>query len=316
MIYLIYGDEQYLINEEIDKIIDNNKTSFISKYDDSFSKTCSVFEAIDECYNISLLQDKTLILYKNPSFLISKENDDINNKFLEYLNNQNETCDLVLYTSYSSFNSRLKTFKEASKNGQVKYFSKLDQRRFNELCENEIILSKISIDKDAKDLFIENCGQDLSLFYSGLKNLKQLSDKITIKTLDQLTYSSDDFNVFSLVNSLIDGKLTSSVKLIRKLQDNESSIFGLISLISGQLRYLYSVYYYQTIYDNKKDIMEATSTNNPYRLEMANKTLNKVSFKDIQKLLYKLSSFDYKLKTDSSIDHKLLLELFVTTLKA
>lgn len=315
MIYLIYGDEQYLIDEQIDAIIKNNSNSFVTKFDDSFSKESHVFEAMDECLNISLLQEKSLVLYKNPSFLISKEKEEINDKFIDYINNPNDLCDLVLYTSYSSFNSKLKTFKEANKNAEVKFIKKLDPKRFYELCDSEIEISKIIIDKSTKDLFIENCGQDLSVFYSGLENLKQFEGKITIQVLDQLTYASDDFNEFSLVNSLIDGKLNTSVKLIRKLQSDENSIFRLLSLIAGQLRYLYSVSYYQTIYNNDNDVMEATSTSHPYRLEMARKTLKKISPKNIMKLLYKLSSFDYKLKTDSSIDKKILLELFVSTLK-
>lgn len=316
MIYIIYGDEQHLINEEINKIINDNKDAFISKYDDTFSKKTCIFDALEECSSVSFLHDKTIVLYRNPSFLISKQEDDIINAYLEYLNNQNNSNDLVLYSSYSSFNSKLKAFKESTKSCTIKYYSKLDPRRFKELCESEIQVSKIDIDDDAKSLFIENCGQDLSIFYSGLNNLKQLESKITIDSLKQLTYASDDFNIFSLVNLLIDGKLTRSIKLVRMLKNDESSIFWLFSLIAGQLRYLYSVYYYQTIYKTEKEVMEATSTNNPYRLEMANKTLKKISPINIQKLLYKISSFDYKLKTDSSIDHNVLFELFVTTLRS
>lgn len=319
MIYIIYGEDQYLINEEVNKIINNNKDSFLVKYDDTFKKESNVFDAFNECNNISLLQDKTLILYCNPSFLINKPNEDIIDSIIkvvkDYIESPNPQCDLVFYTSYSSFNSKLKLFKMIKEEAEIHYISKIDERRFNEICNGEIDVSKINIDKKAKDLFIENCGNDLSIFYEGLINLKQYDGLITPEVIEQLTYTSFDFNKFSLVNALIDGNITKSIKLIRKLEDNEKSIFGLISLIAGQLRYLYSVYYYQKVYSNINDVMEATSTNSPYRLEMANRTLKKVSPEQILKLLYKLSSFDYKLRTDYSINHKQLLELFSSTLK-
>lgn len=314
MIYLVYGNEQYLVNAKIKELLKKNVNSYLFKFDGSF-KNDPIDEVLNTCNNDGLFNNKCIVLYRNPSFLINKCNDeDLIQRIEKYINNPNQNCNLVLYAFYETFNSKLSIFKHILDNSEHFYYQKLDQNRFYDICNDELNNRKLLIDLKTRQYFINNCGCDLSNFYSGLINLINYDGNITKNVIDQLTYSSDDFNIFNLVNSLIAGDSSSSLKYIKKLKYDDDSIFGLISLVASQLRYLYSVYYYSKKYTNEKDILEATKTNNPYKLKMAYKTLNNIKIKYIFKILYRLSSLDYELKSNPDIDHKLLIDLFIANI--
>lgn len=315
MNYLIYGNEQYLIDKEIEKIISENSSSTLLRYDGQ-SKDFNIDDLLSNCETDSLFGDKTLILYKNPSFLINKTDDNSFNKIKSYLEIPNSNCILLIYSSYSSFNSKLKSFKDLNSLCETKFLKNLDDKRFFEYCDNVISTSNLVISRPIRNRFIENCGNDLDIFHSCFKVLELYDGEITQDVLEQLTYSSGEFNVFILVNSIIDCNISKSMHYVKKIENDDKSIFGLMSLVSGQLRYLYSVYYYSDIYDKEKDVLEATNTSNPYKLQMAYKTLNKISPKKILSLLNKLSILDYEFKTNSSLDHKLQFEMFISSLKA
>lgn len=315
MNYLIYGTEQYLINKNIEKIIDDNKDSLVLRFDGSF-KEDPTEEVLSNCLTDSLFGDKTIILFKNPIFLTGKTDNDSVEKLIEYLKKPSENCILVLYSSYSSFKSNLKLFKIISSECETHCYIKLDNDRFHSECDKAISSSKIPFDYDAKEAFISNCGNDLEIFYNCLNILKQYGGNVNFDVLEQLTYSSDDFDIFSLINAIISKDTSKSMKYVNKLRKDEGNIFGLISLLSSQLMYLYSVSYYSNIYNDEKEIMAATNTSNPYRLKMAYKTLKNIGRQEILNLVNKLSILDYEFKTDSSLDHKLLFDLFITSLNS
>lgn len=315
MNYLIYGNEQYLIDKEIDKLLSDNTSSTILRYD-GLTKDFKIDDLLSNCETDSLFGDNTIILYKNPSFLINKIDDNYFNKIKNYLESPNSSCTLIIYSSYSSFNSKLKAFKDINSLCETKFIKHLDEKSFFEYCDNVISTSNLVISRPIRNRFIENCGNDLDIFHSCFEVLELYSDEITQDVLEQLTYSSDEFNVFILVNSIIDGSISKSMHLVKKIENDDKSIFGLMSLVSGQLRYLYSVFYYSDIYNNERDVLEATNTTNPYKLKMAYKTLNKISPEKILSLLNKLSILDYEFKTNSSLDHKLQFEIFISSLKA
>lgn len=315
MNYLIYGNEQYLINHNVEEIIKNNSDSLVIRFDGSF-KEDPTDEVLSNCQSDSLLGDKTLILFKNPSFLTSKKEPDSYKDIIEYLENPNENCSIVFYSSYASFKSNLKSFKEVSKNCETHYYTKFDDDKFYQYCNNAITKLKIPFDEDAKKHFIQNCGNDLEIFANCIIPLRQYNDNITDDVLNQLTYSSNEFEIFSLVNAIISKDVNTAIKLVKKLKSDESSIFGLMSILSSQLMYLYSVSYYSSVLNNEKDILEVTKTNNPYRLKMAYKTLNKISPKEILEMINRISNLDYEFKTSSTIDKNLLFDIFISSLSA
>lgn len=313
MNYLIYGNEQYLINYEINKIIEANNNSCILRYDGSF-KDDPTNDVLSNCYNNSLFGDKTIILYKNPKFLISKSDEDSYAEIVDYLNNPNDNCIIIFYSSYESFKSKLKAFKELNLKCETHYYARLDDKKFYDHCINIIKKLNLDIEEPVLDKFIDDCGNDLEIFHNCLKNLKLYNGQITYDVLEQLSYSSNDFDIFSLVNAIIERDVSKSASLIKKIKNDDSSIFGLISLVSSQLMYLYSVSYYSNILKSEKEILEVTKTSNPYRLKMAYKILNKIDDAGILKIVNKLSFLDYEFKNNSNINHSLLFDIFISSL--
>ena len=88
MIYAFYGNEPFLINKEINKIIkDNNISDFnISNYDLSID---NIQDVIDDALTISLFDEKKAIIVNNAYIFtgstIKKDKEDNNDILLEYL---------------------------------------------------------------------------------------------------------------------------------------------------------------------------------------------------------------------------------------
>lgn len=312
MIYLIYGDEQYLIDRKVKELTANVDNSFLIRFDGD-SKDFLLSDLIDSCNSNNLFGNKNVILFKNPSFFLSKTSDENIKTFIEYINDENPDCDLIIYSSFASFKSNLKIMKETISKAKTFVFTKMKDSNFYEYCNNELSSHRLLIDNNTRKYFIENCGCDLYLFYNGLENLISYDGNITKKVIDQLTSFSSDFGIFKLVNALIEGDISKTKFYMNLLDYKDENIFGLLSLVSSQLRFLYSVHYYSKKYNNINDIMDATNTDKSFRIEMALKTLRNIKASKILSILNKISDLDYDLKTNPNIDHNLLFDLFIST---
>ena len=88
MIYLVYGEEEYLIDSYINDEIKKKKLEVINKYE--YPKT-SILEVIDDSMYLDLFGGSKGIVYKNCAFLNSK--DDNISELVKYINNPNpEVC--------------------------------------------------------------------------------------------------------------------------------------------------------------------------------------------------------------------------------
>lgn len=313
MIYIIDGDEKFLIKNKINEIILKNNDALITKID-CLSKDFNANEIVDACTNVGIFNNRALVLVKDPPFLIKK---DENNEYLnivDYCLKPIYESDLVLYTYEDSFNERLKVFKEISSNAKVFHCKKLDKNGFYTYAKNLINKMNLNITKEAINYLINNINFDLDLLNRNIKILSLFPDRIDENVLMKLVSLSDEENVFNLINALTSKNITLSFKYANKILANDDNILGLIALLANQLRYLYTVSYYLSVGKSKNEIMNVTKTKNSYRLEKAIETLRSINEKDIMKLLSDLSDLNYKMKSNYELSDQLKLELFIINL--
>lgn len=313
MIYIIFGNEEYLVRDKINEIISKNNDSLVSKFD-CLNKNSNIDEIVNTCKSVDLFYQKSLVLVKDPYFLITKTDLNDINDILDYCHKPIYENDLIFYSYDNLFDERLKAFKEISANSDVIKLNQLVNRDFYDYARNLIKSYNLNIKNDAAKLLIDSVNFNLSLLNANLNVLSLYPDEIDIDVLNKLISYSSEENVFNLINALISKKVSLAIKFARKLMANDESVLRLISTLANQLRFLYSVAYYKELGKKTNEIMSELNVKSSYRIEKAYESLNNISMNDIENMLTKLADLDYACKVDNEIRDELKLELFIVSL--
>lgn len=308
MIYIVKGDEEYFIKEKLKEL--KKEDAEIVEFDGS-SKTFSISNMLEACQSNSLFAPYTVVLVKDPYFLIKKE-DNIND-LMDYINNPLYECDLIFYTYTNAFNERLKVYKDICKNADVINCNGYVGKDFNQYALNIINHSNLNLNNEAKNLLIQYVNNNASLLNRNIEILKIYPDKIDEDVINALCSESDEMNVFDLINALTSKNISKSISLSRKMLANNDSIIPLISLLSGQYRFLYYVAYLEKQGNSLYDIASITGSKE-YRIKVALNTLRSLSMKEILIQLKRLHELDIKVKSVYNINEKERFEYFILNL--
>lgn len=312
MIYIFEGEEPVLINQNISKLIEKNKNFNLIRYDGK-SKEFDLDEVFNNWINVDLFGNNSLIIVNDPPFLLRKEENKTLDDFLEYSKHQDNENILVLYTLNGSFKKVLKSYKTISSNAKVVNYEKLKRNDFYNstitlLKDNDLIL-----DKQSLNTLIQASNSSLSDLKLNVDVLKLYPEKITDDVVSNLLSVPVNYDSFDLINSICNKDVSKSDKLIKEMLKDNDSIIGMISLLSGQLRFLYLL----SSYLDDGETPESISSNygyNQYRVKKAIETLSKLKKNDILRLLNLLCDLDIKVKSQSYLSQKTLFELFILEL--
>lgn len=313
MIYVIKGDEPYLIEKKIKELIFANKDAEIIRFNGSES-SFNINEVINACRSVNLFMDKSLVLVKDAPLLYKKASDQEVDVLLGYASNPTYETELVFYTFENNISEKLKSTKELIKNAQYLKLDKLKKNDFFNYAKGIVNQYKLNITKDAAEYLINNTNYDLALLSANIKVLSLYPDQINLDVVTKLISLPDEDDPFNLINALTNKDISKSIEYLNKILKYDDNILGLISMIASQLRFLYSVSYFDGIGYSTGDIMNALKVRNDYRITKARETLRNISREDIMKLLSKLSDLDFKCKTNSDLDDKTKLELLIVGL--
>ena len=311
MIYVIKGSEELAIRKQIDKICQGEDLDIVRiSGDDEFL----IDEIIDACNGKSLFASKSIVLVKDPYFLINKVDENKLEKFYKYLENPAYDSDLVLYSLEDKINTKLKAYKKVIENAELFNFEEYDRKQFNSFAYYELNASKLDINKEAVYLLIDICRNDSSLFMQNIEVLKNYPGKIDSDVINKLCTASDDINSFDLINAITDNDLDKAINLERiMLENSDDGILGIISLLAGQLRFLYQFSYLLSKNYDKKAILDEMKMSD-YRYSKSLETIKKLKMPQILEMLKSLSDLDIACKSDFSLKDSSKFELLIIQL--
>ena len=310
MIYIISGSDSYLIDQKLNEIIKQNKDADILKVDAS-GKNFSYYEVLDSIGSVGLFASSSIVLVKDPSILKRKVDNDLSvEQLIEYCKKPIYENVLVFYTYENDFKKTLKTYKDISKNADVIEL-KVDPKNFYSLCLDVAKKYSFKLDNNCFNIVYKACNNSLALFKQNMDILELYPDKITQDVVDTLLISSNEENVFNLINALTNKKVSDSIYFAKRILSNDSNINGLISLLAGQLRFLYEVSFWSKTDSNPNYIADKMDVKSVYRVQKALESLRYLRGNEIMSLLDELANLDYKSKVNSDYDDTLKLELFI-----
>ncbi len=301
MIYLLYGDEEFLIEEEIKKIIKTSKVDDlnISRYD---LEEDNIKDVIDDANTVSLFEDNKVIIVRGlDKYLKLKDT-----KILEdYINNIVPETNLIL-TAYK-LDDKKKIVKDLKKISKVKECNK------NKNISNAVrqMFDDYKIDYKTIDLLIKLVGSDLAIIKQEAEKLKTYKTDKIITSKDVLELVSDNCNedIFDLVNYIVNKDKESAFNTYSKLIKKNEEPIKIIITLANQFRLIYQA---KELYKKgcSQDTIADTLSVHPYRIKLALEKSKNYSSKILLNYLLKLADIDSKIK-NGLIDKNLALELFI-----
>lgn len=309
--YLLYGLEDYLIQEEIKKIIEKDKIEEINinKYN---LENNMIDNVIEDATTISLFQDKKVIIVENAyifSGTINKKLPEQNTDLLlDYLNHANPNTVLIFTLIKDKIDTRKKITTLMKKNGTIKEFNTVSN--INNWITKE--LEPYQMDKKEVEYFINRVGNNLSILKEEIDKLKLYKDDekvITQKDIEQLTHKNIDTDIFKLIDSILSTRKKEALESLEEMMKYGEEPIAIIIMLANQFRIMY-----QSKQLLKKGYSEREIANlleiHEFRVKKALEKGRKYSSDEILKKLEDLADLDYQIKS-GQLDKNIGLELFI-----
>ena len=306
MLYLLNTQENFLINKEKDKIIQENNIDEINVNEYDLEET-SIKDIIDDCSTYSLFNEKKVVVVNNSYLFASKKSKEEDLKILEdYLNNYNPDT-ILIFTINDKLDERKKVTKLIRKVGKV---LELDIKDIKSIVKE--MFEPYKIENNLITLFIDRVGNDLTLINNKINKIKIYKDKdleITKEDIISLTTENIEANIFLLIDSIINKNKKEALLIYNKLIDLNEEPIAIIIALANKIR---SIYQTKELY--KKGYKESDIASilgvKPGYLYYLKDSLNKYESYKLSNLLEQLADLDYGIKK-GTISKKQALELFI-----
>lgn len=311
-IYLIYGDENYIIKNELNKIIDNSNVveDNIIKYN---LDEVNVSDVIDEACMISMFDSKKVIICEKCSFLTVENKKEINHdidSLIRYINSPFEDVYLIFVVENQRLDERKKIVKELKKCSKVVECKKQESHNLNNYIYEYFKSNSYNIDMSLVRLIVDKVKYDLTNIINEcdkLMNYKDNDKNITKEDVESVIRDNIEDNIFSLTNAIMEKNVSKAIKIYNDLTLMGEEEIKLIVMIANQFRSILQV---KLMVKNgyKERDMASIIGEHPYRVKLA--LSSNYTIKELINKLKGLEKLDFDIKT-GNIDKKFGFELFL-----
>ncbi len=289
-LYIIEGDNEFLISQEISKIKNQSKEEReLIKFDLTINPIDDVIETLD---TYGLFSTSKIVVGYNPPFLTQKT--DFNEaKFLKYIKNPSDNILILVTPKLNNVLKIVKTIKE-----YFKIITLSDINLENYVKDN---LEDYKMDKVTINYFLSKVGKDLYKVNSELTKLKmyKLDTKtISKEDIDLTVRETIENTIFDLIDAIIKKDKVKSYNLYNHFIESGTEVFQILVLLSNQIRLIYNVKVLNRLSDSK---ISETLGVKEYPVKLARSKGLTYSKKELLTLLYKLAIMDKDIKSGKQL---------------
>ncbi|WP_425381041.1 DNA polymerase III subunit delta [Spiroplasma endosymbiont of Polydrusus pterygomalis] len=196
MVYIIHGQDQYLVKKNIKCLIKKNHKAKKYDYNEYELEEDTIANIINEIQIISLFEENKVIIINDSSNLWQKYIKE--KKFVDALLNHNHKIMIII----KSLNLDFKVNKEFKQFNIIKvknYTRGQLSVLVNKFCNN----FKINITPEAIDFLLEYLPSDVNIFLNELSKLKSIKEKITLKIINDVIPRYFAENIFKTIAYLL-----------------------------------------------------------------------------------------------------------------
>ena len=312
-VYAFYGDESFLIDEEIKKIIEKHPNSEVIKYD---LEESSLNLLLEDALSLSLFNEHKIIIGSNANFLSAsdtkgKVNQNVED-LLKYIDNPNDTS-TIIFTLSTNIDKRKKIVKQLLSKSIVKECNKLTADNAVLFAKDIFSKANFQVGYSALNKLVHKTGNNLYLLNSECNKLmiyKNEEKKIELDDVDQMVERYDIDNLFALTDAVVKKDINGALSLYQELLKRNEEPIKIIVIIANQFRLIFQVKRLKSKGLSDSEIASELAVH-PYRVKLAKET--NLSEKELLKYLTTLADLDEQIKT-GKINKDVGLELFLLKL--
>ncbi len=234
MIYLLYGDEDYLINEEVARLKQKFKDYPSEKFE-----SISAADLFENLKTPGLFGSNRLVIVYNFDL---QDDDEVLASLAKTLDPNIE----LVFVSPQNLDRRKKGYKAIAPHAEIKEFKSYADWEMDQLVSwliDKIKFQSKKISPRNAELLVEISGKNLlSLINEVKKIITYIGNRDEIKEEDILLLASQkDIHVFAFVDALREKNVQKSLHLMEAVLRDRASVVQLVALISSQFRSLLGV---------------------------------------------------------------------------
>lgn len=314
MIYLLYGTQNYLIDEKIKEIIKENK---IDKYNiEQFDlENNSIREIIDSSNTLSLFADKKILIIDN-SFIFTGSTKKIDEKDIllldNYLDNINDNTIIIFKVNNEKLDSRKKIVTKIKKVAKIIEFNKLldINSKIKELFE------PYKIDNNVIKYFIDRVGTNMELISKEIEKIKTYKDQdknINENDITNLTNKNINTDIFYLLDNILNNNKEKAIESYNEMIKIGEEPIKILVMLANQFRLIYQVKELSKKGYREYDIMDILDQKQ-FTIKKAVERISKYKDTELLKYINDLAELDINIKS-GLIDKNIGLELFILNIK-
>jgi len=303
-IYLLYGDEPYLMNMALKKI----KKSFDELLlginyivlDDS-----SINNIISDIQMPAFGYDKKLIVVKSSNILNvdgrkktgSPIEENLATFIEENIDDITESAVIVFLETAASKN--LPLYKVIEKYGTISEINELDMNQLINKMISVAQLYKVKLEPNVARYFVENCGTSLEVLINEIRKLIEYRGEggvITTEDVDLLAIKQIENKIFDLTDKLCDKKIDEAIQILDNLIYEKEPLQVILVQLYNHFKKLYL--YSEAVAQNK-NIVNALNlkANQVFLVNKYKAQLSKLKVDTVKQVMEKLADLDYESKT-------------------
>lgn len=312
MIYLVYGEQELLVNKMIDKIA-KDTLSNIDEFNyvvlDAYKH--DALQVVSELESFCFSSDKKVVVLTNSYFLTNNNSEGpYEYELIEnYLENQTEGTTFVISVNSAKLDEKRNIVKGIRKTAKVVEVDSINKKDLPKIVKQMFNKRNVEITDDALHELLSRLDLDMYQISNEVDKLSTYSNKIYLHDIEALTPKKLDDNIFDMIDAMFKKNSNKAFRIYNDLKSLGNEPVSLVSIIATQVRFLYQILVLSNKGYNEANIANELSAH-PYRVKMGMEKVRNYSEYELEDMLDELSKLDIQIKT-GDIDRFVGLELFI-----
>lgn len=316
-VYLLSGEESYLINETIARL-----KLALSQQDEIEVMTFDCDEVpvdavIDEADTIPFFSDRKLVIAKNASFLKAtekgKEKIDHDLKRLEnWLGYPSDTSVTIFIAPYEKLDERKKITKLMKEKATYIYAETPKEKDLAVWIQGEVKSFGHTIEQEAIEKLVTMVGTNMQSLKMELEKMALYlgePGKMTESLVEDLVAKTLEQDAFKMLNAYLERNHRLALEIYHDLLRQKEEPIMLVGLLASNIRTMSNVYYLLKKGYHPEQIAKHLKIH-PYRVKLLVESKRRPSEESLLTALNRLAEVDVALKTTSG-NRERHLELFL-----
>ena len=238
-IYFLHGEEPFYIDKIVDFIAENVLDESERDFNQTilYAKDTPPINVIDTAARLPMMAERQVVIVKEAQEYKKSTQWEV---FEQYFTSPSNSTILVFAHKYKKFDKRSKIYKLLNKKAQIFESTGVKDYELPKWVRDFVIGKQYQISDKAVALICEFVGNDLSRMSNELEKLFLLVDEgaqISEKDIEKNIGISKDYNVFELVNAVLDKDFEKAMKIVNYFEKNPKAAH--ITVVIANLLTLY-----------------------------------------------------------------------------